>query len=195
MRQTLDELLPQIDKEVFTRDKPYTQLNYPHEGGVTGYFSRNMTPEDLKAVQDVLMKEKVNILNTRAFKQNDGEILITVGSIEHSTRKVEHQGRTFEIRFGEFSSYLKDVNYYLERALEYCANDTQKDMIRLYIDHFRTGSIDVHKDSQRKWIADKGPVVETNMGWIETYIDPENVRAYYEGWVAIVDKELSKKFK
>ncbi len=154
-----------------------------------------MTPEDLKAVQDVLMKEKVNILNTRAFKQNDGEILITVGSIEHSTRKVEHQGRTFEIRFGEFSSYLKDVNYYLERALEYCANDTQKDMIRLYIDHFRTGSIDVHKDSQRKWIADKGPVVETNMGWIETYIDPENVRAYYEGWVAIVDKELSKKFK
>lgn len=87
------------------------------------------------------------------------------------------------------------MNYYLERALEYCANETQKDMIRLYIEHFRTGSIDVHKDSQRKWIADKGPVVETNMGWIETYIDPENVRAYYEGWVAIVDKELSKKFK
>lgn len=86
LRQVLDDLLPQVDKEVFSRDKPYTQLNYPHEGGVTGYFSRNMTPEDLKAVQDVLMKEKVSILNTRAFKQNDGEILITVGSIEHSSR-------------------------------------------------------------------------------------------------------------
>jgi dipeptidyl-peptidase-3 len=33
------------------------------------------------------------------------------------------------------------------------------------------------------------------MGWIETYIDPENARAYYEGWVAIVDKEKSKKFQ
>jgi dipeptidyl-peptidase-3 len=33
------------------------------------------------------------------------------------------------------------------------------------------------------------------MGWIETYIDPENIRAYYEGWVAIVDKEKSKKFQ
>ena len=33
------------------------------------------------------------------------------------------------------------------------------------------------------------------MGWIEIYICPEGVRAYYEGWVAIVDKEKSKKFK
>ena len=33
------------------------------------------------------------------------------------------------------------------------------------------------------------------MGWIETYVDPQNVRAYYEGWVAIVDKEKSKKFQ
>lgn len=34
-----------------------------------------------------------------------------------------------------------------------------------------------------------------NMGWIESYIDPENVRAYFEGWVAIVDKIKSEKFK
>jgi len=33
------------------------------------------------------------------------------------------------------------------------------------------------------------------MGWIETYIDPTNARAYYEGWVAIVDKVKSEKFQ
>lgn len=63
-------------------------MNYPFEGGVTGYFSRNMTSEDLKLVKEVLMSEKVDILNTRAFKLDNGEIVITVGSIEQSTRKV-----------------------------------------------------------------------------------------------------------
>ena len=81
-----------------------------------------MTKDDLKAVTEVLQHEKLDILNTRAFKQND-EILITIGSIEKHSRKVEHKGRKFEIRYGEFSDYLKDMVFYLEKALPYCAND------------------------------------------------------------------------
>lgn len=68
-------------------------------------------------------------------------------------------------------------------------------MLQKYIEHYNSGNIETHKDSQRAWIADKKPVVETNMGWIETYIDPTNARAYFEGWVAIVDKEKSAKFQ
>lgn len=188
------EVLPLIDKEVMAYQKPYTQINFPDEGGVTGYFSRNMGKDDLKAVQDVLKAEKVDILNTRAFKQENGDIVITVGSIEEHSRQVTHQGRNFIFQYGEFRPFLEETNYYLEKALPYCANDTQKRMLELYIEHYKTGSIETHKDSQRQWIRDKGPVVETNMGWIETYLDPSNTRAYYEGWVSVVDKERSKKF-
>ena len=52
----------------------------------------------------------------------------------------------------------------------------------------------IHKDSQREWIKDAQPSVETNMGWIEHYMDPQNIRAVWDGWVAIVDKQKSEKY-
>lgn len=67
-------------------------------------------------------------------------------------------------------------------------------MLKHYIKHFITGDINDHKNSQREWIKDKHPVIESNIGWIEHYDDPQNLRAVFQGWVAMVDKERSKKF-
>lgn len=59
----------------------------------------------------------------------------------------DFNGKMFRLIHGEFGPYLEEVNYYLERAKEYAANDNQKQMIEDYIKHFQTGSIDLHKDS------------------------------------------------
>ena len=67
-------------------------------------------------------------------------------------------------------------------------------MLLEYIKSFESGSINDHKNSQRAWIKDKSPVVESNIGWIEHYVDPQNMRAIWEGWVAIVDKKRSETF-
>ena len=55
-------------------------MNFPEEGGVTGYFSRNMTKSDLALVKEFLDSKKIDVLNTRAFK-NGEKYIITVGSI------------------------------------------------------------------------------------------------------------------
>jgi len=67
-------------------------------------------------------------------------------------------------------------------------------MIEKYIESFHTGSMDAHRDSQRAWIKDEAPVIETNLGYVERLLDPENVRAYWQGWVCISDKAQTEKF-
>lgn len=67
-------------------------------------------------------------------------------------------------------------------------------MLEAYVEHFKYGDVEKHKESQKYWIKDVGPIVETDIGYIETYLDPLGARAEFEGFVAVVDKIVSQKF-
>ena len=86
MQYALASFKAEIEAEVYAYGAPYTQVNYPHEGGITAYFSRNMTTEDLKLTKEFLQSAEcvakgLDILNTRVFKKSDNEFLLTVGSV------------------------------------------------------------------------------------------------------------------
>ena len=64
----------------------------------------------------------------------------------------------------------------LMEAKKYSSNDEETAMHADYVKAFHDGSMNAHKDSQRHWIKDKGPMVECNIGFIETYRDPSGER-------------------
>ena len=101
---------------------------------------------------------------------------------------------TVNVTAADFSSFMAKVTEAIEQAKHYTSNDNQRQMLTNYEEHFRYGDIDKHKDSQRNWIRDIGPIVETDIGFIETYLDPSGARAEFEGFVAIVNKTTSAKF-
>ena len=142
IKHALDRFQDKVAVEVFAYDAPYTQINFPHEGGITAYFSRNMTQADLNLTQEFLLSPEavakgLDILNTRTFKKDENQFLLTVGSISTEQNcTMEFQGKTFEVQFGEFASYLAEMNSYLQKALPYVANDTQRIMLEKYIESY-----------------------------------------------------------
>lgn len=146
-RKIVNEVYPQIKDVMFDTKIPYKQLGYPDDGGTSAYLSYNMNKNDLKEIKSFMKAQNMSLLNTRAFKMSDKHYLITVGSIDnkHSKKNIKYNGNLFDIKFGEFGGYLKEVNMYLKKAMNYTANDHQRRMLQLYQQHFMWGDIEDHK--------------------------------------------------
>ncbi|XP_032689007.1 dipeptidyl peptidase 3 [Odontomachus brunneus] len=179
------------------------------DNGVTTYFSANCTQKDADRVNAFMQHKGLESYNTRCFKtsvydfssnSNIDVFEIRLASVETSndpnTTLFEeiYENTRFKVTRGDYNKLLASVVENLKKAKEYASNQIEKDMLEKYIDHFRTGSLVDHKDGSRLWIKDKGPTIETYIGFIETYRDPAGQRGEFEGFVAMVNKEMSAKF-
>ncbi|XP_032138633.1 dipeptidyl peptidase 3 isoform X4 [Sapajus apella] len=178
--------------------------------GITTYFSGNCTMEDAKLAQDFLDSQNLSAYNTRLFKEVDREgkphyevrlasVLGTEPSpdseVTSKLKSYEFRGSPFQVTRGDYAPILQKVVEQLDKAKMYAANSHQKHMLAQYIDSFTQGSIEAHKRGSRFWIQDKGPIVESYIGFIESYRDPFGSRGEFEGFVAVVNKAMSAKFE
>lgn len=106
----------------------------------------------------------------------------------------EQNGDEYVLTCGDYSPLMGKVAHWIEQAIPYASNDTEVEMLKCYALSFTTGSLQDHKQGSRHWIQDKGPTIETYIGFIETYRDPAGVRGEFEGFVAAVNKDMSTKF-
>ncbi|XP_076233731.1 dipeptidyl peptidase 3 [Calliopsis andreniformis] len=172
--------------------------------GVTTYFSANCTQKDADLVNKFMQEKGLELFNSRCFKtvnkDNMYQYEIRLASVKTDSdpnitlSEEVFENAKFKITRGDYSKLLTSVVDSLTNAINYAANETEKKMLNKYIDHFNTGLLQDHKDGSRFWIKDKGPVIETYIGFIETYRDPAGQRGEFEGFVAMVNKEMSKKF-
>ncbi|KAJ5543131.1 hypothetical protein N7535_005560 [Penicillium sp. DV-2018c] len=161
--------------------------------------------EDAALVTKVMDELKILPENTRVEKRTlapKDEVLDILQasvaeriSICHVTNSPTPNGKTFRLVNGDHKDQLARINAYLGKALEYVSNQFQYEVIRKIQESFTTGDLAAYKDSQRIWVNDKAPPVETVIGFIEPYRDPLGIRSEFEGIVGIPDPDQTRTLK
>ncbi|XP_072101870.1 dipeptidyl peptidase 3 [Mobula birostris] len=177
--------------------------------GITTYFSGNCDLKDAELAQKFLDSKRISAYNTRLFKTagEDGAPLYEVrlasvikddtpskGESDNKCGAYEFEGVKFRVTRGDYSPLMKKVVENLEKAKSYASTPNVEQMLGHYTRSFTTGSIEAHKEGSKHWIRDEGPIVESYIGFIESYRDPYGSRGEFEGFVAVVNKDMSAKF-
>lgn len=193
------ELMAAVGDLIYDLSPRVRELGLGEDKGVSAYYSSNVTMDDAKLVGRFMEARKLSPYNTRLFKLEDGSFELRQASAEGGPapgfeEPVEFEGAVIRVVRGDHGALMARAADNLEQAAKYAANDEQRAMLARFVASFRGGSVDDHIEGSRHWVRDKGPAVESYIGFIESYRDPLGVRGEWEGFVAVVNRETSKKF-
>jgi dipeptidyl-peptidase-3 len=202
-----EKLYNSFKDDIYESTVSRMHLGYPDKGHVSNYYpdSADLTTEEIAYTADFIKEKKLLPENTRMRKTASGdfEVLIASAVADPAIRDVKEsewtlsgplKGKKLRLVYGDHGREMANIASNLAEAKKYAANSEEDAMQGEYVKSFHDGSMEAHKDSQRHWIKDKGPMVECNIGFIETYRDPHGIRGEWEGFAAMVNQERTKAF-
>ncbi|CDK27663.1 unnamed protein product [Kuraishia capsulata CBS 1993] len=206
--ETCLQLFEEVKDQLYEIDESKALLGWKDSGHVSAYYpGSGILRKDIELINSAMAKLGLMPENSRIEKKHDGQHILKVASadvanvtgyypdefpVEDESGKVLFK---VIVEFGDHKREFAKIAEHLTLAKKFVANETQLKMLECYIQSFTTGSMNAHKESQKLWVKDKGPVVESNIGFIETYRDPAGIRGEWEGLVSIVNKEQTAKFQ
>ena len=94
---------------------------------------------------------------------------------------------------GLYGRQIGRICQHLEKAMEFTENDRQREIVSLLLQFYRTGSLDTFDQYTIQWIAETEGVVDFVNGFTEVYGDPLGLKASWEGYVNLLDREATRR--
>ncbi len=179
-----------------------THLGYPSKVARSAYYPGDVqiTEKEIDAVAPPV-EAKIRPRNTRLAKYLDpatGKCVFEIlqASVEKPYEKklLGHLESGEEVRtsMGDHATELENICFHLSQSREATENSLQKEYLEYYIQFFKTGDAQFFDNSQRVWMKDRQPRIETFLGFNHKYRDPAGARAEFQGFVSLLDVEGSR---
>lgn len=184
----------EIKDVMYSSEPNIIELGF-YPSGVTAYYEpEDFTNEEAQGIDKVILQANLKLENTFIIRHEDRyEVQLYSVEIDETGHQIgEFNSKPVFLTKGKNSETIKKIIYWLELAKGQAANQNQVNMLDSLIKHYTTGNCLDHVKYSEHWVYDVDPVIETHHGFIETYRDPDGVRAEYEGFVACVDQKESR---
>lgn len=180
-----------------------THLGFPSSDAQSAYYlgPETVTRQDLAAIDAFMDKTGFRPRHTRLSKSinlADEQTVFNI-LIASSEKDPESEvlgtldtGEKFIATRGDHAEELERIRYCLHEAREATQNTLRKEFLDFYREFFRSGDFSSFDNSQRLWMKDKNPTVETFLGFYYKYRDPIGVRAEFQGFVGLLDPAGSR---
>ncbi|KAF4992902.1 hypothetical protein FGRMN_6845 [Fusarium graminum] len=179
-------------------------LGYPGDNLQAAYYPGpdKITRDEIAVVGKILEEYGIEPENTRIVKGVSGEnpsfdvlVASSASKVIREWADFDEHGTVIRLVGGDHSREMSRISELLLKAKDFTASDKQARIIDHYAESFQTGSLQAFRESQKLWVTDKSPSVETIIGFVEPYRDPHGVRGEWEAMICISDPVESERLK
>lgn len=94
---------------------------------------------------------------------------------------------------GRYGKAIRQIIYWLEKALTVTENDQQHQYISTLLDYYRTGDLQLFNKYCIEWVGEHEARIDFINGFIEVYGDPLGLKGSWEGIVEYKDLEATRR--
>jgi len=142
-KDSITDIWNNIKEVMYKTEAPFANIGFRENGGLTTYYSANMTKKEAEKIKGFQEKERIAPWNTRIIKEDEKTFCLTIASAEkgHLPYIKDHEWEGVKVRVenGEFAPFIKKVMHHLSECLKHADNDNKKEMLKSYVEHFKYG--------------------------------------------------------